>query len=338
MVKRKEFAIGCCQVSDTSEPFIIAEIGNNHDGKLEQAIELINEAAQAGADAVKFQTYNPEKLVTPEHELHGFFSQFQLPLEWHGKLKEIALEAGVQFLSTPFDRWSADFLQKLDVPAFKISSSDLTNLQLIRHCAEFGKPMLISTGMGTIYEAGGAIEAAHMKGCYDIAILHCVSLYPTAVEDSQINAIPEFQRLFQIPVGFSDHSLSPTLPAVAVALGARVIEKHFTLSRDMKGPDHAVALEPHEFKIMSQACKESAKSLRNSGKMITDDLSKVRKASMRGLYATRDLPAGTVISEADIVPLRPATELSLKDVPEIVGKKTTTNIPKGSPFLRTNLG
>ena len=338
MVTRKEFAIGCCQVSDATEPFIIAEIGNNHDGKLDQALALIREAAASGADAVKFQTYNPEKLVTKEHELHEFFSQFRLPLEWHEELKGAAEQEGMQFLSTPFDRWSADFLQELDVPAFKISSSDLTNLQLIKHCAQFGKPLLISTGMGTILEAGSAIEAAHIQGCYEVAILHCVSLYPTAIEDCQINAIPEFQRLFQIPIGFSDHSLSPTLPAVAVTLGARVIEKHFTLSRKLKGPDHAVALEPHEFKIMAQACKETVTSLRNSGKVITDDLSRVRRASMRGLYASRNIPAGSVITEDDIVPLRPATELSLKNIPEIVGKKATIEIPKGAPFLRNNLG
>lgn len=338
MVEQSEFVIGENLISADSKPYIIAEIGNNHDGKLKQALTLIQEAARAGADAVKFQTYNAESLVTRDHELYPFFSRFQLPLEWHPELKKCAGNNGMAFLSTPFDRKSADFLNKLGVPAFKISSSDLTNHQLISHCANFGKPLLISTGMGTVYEAGGAIEAAHMQGCYQVAILHCVSLYPTAIEDSQIHAISEFQRLFQIPVGFSDHSLSSTLPVVAITLGARIIEKHFTLSRQLEGPDHAVALEPDEFKMMTQACNETFKSLRNSGKTITDQLSKVRTASLRGLYAARDLAKGSVIQEEDIIPLRPSTEFSLEDLPEIVGKSTLADIPQGSPFLRNNLG
>ena len=325
----KTLSIAGREIGFSSPPLIIAEIGNNHDGDKSQAIDLIAAAAESGAHAVKFQTYSPEKLVTPDHELYDFFNQFRLPREWHGELKDEAEKRGMLFLSTPFDVDSAEFLNELKIPAFKISSSDLTNLPLIRRCAQFEKPLLISTGMGTLKETGAAIEAAHIHGCYNVSILHCVSIYPTPVDQSQINAITELSRLFNVIVGFSDHSLSPTLPCVAVTLGARIIEKHLTLSRKLDGPDHAVALEPDEFALMVRSCEEAMASRSIPGKTLTPDLNKVRSASLRGLYAARDIMAGAVITERDIIPLRPAAELTISDLARVIGRKVARSVAKG---------
>jgi sialic acid synthase SpsE len=309
-------------------PFIIAEIGNNHDGNKKQALELIDAAAKAGADAVKFQTYDPDELVHPDHELYEFFSSYRLPHEWHEELKKRAESHGMVFLSTPFDRQSAVFLNSLGIAAFKISSSDLTNLSLIRKCAEFGKPLLISTGMGSLKEAGIAIEAAHMKDNYQLAVLHCVSVYPTPIGKCQLNSIVEFRRLFDIVTGFSDHSLSPTLPVAAVALGARIVEKHFTLSRKLKGPDHAVALEPGEFSLMAQGCREVCIALAKPGKIVTTELKKVRSASLRGIYARNDLHAGDTVTPDMLIFIRPAAVLTEADLPALLGKAIKHDITR----------
>jgi sialic acid synthase SpsE len=242
------------------------------------------------------------------------------------------------FLSTPFDMEAVDFLDKLGMPAFKIASSDLTNLPLIRRCADTGKPLLISTGMGTLEEAGAAIEAARMRDHGRIALLHCVSIYPTPAEAAQLDAIHEMIRLFEIPIGFSDHSLSPTLPVAAVALGARIIEKHFTLSRSLPGPDHAVALEPEEFAVMARGCREVVVSFAASaGKNLTPALENVRRASLRGLYARVDIPAGAVIGEEDLIPLRPAAELTISDLGAVVGRKARRAIARGEAIRRDSL-
>lgn len=319
-------------------PLIIAEIGNNHDGSMEQALRLIEAAAGAGADAVKFQTYTADSLVRPDHELRDFFARFQLPRQWHEQLQSAAHDRGMLFLSTPFDLEAVEFLDSLGVPAFKIASSDLTNLPLIRRCADTGKPLLISTGMGTLEETGTAVEAARMKDNHHLALMHCVSIYPTPIEATQIDAIHEMGRLFDLPIGFSDHSLSTTLPTAAVALGARIIEKHFTLSRSLPGPDHAVALEPAEFALMARGCREVVTSFAASaGKQLTPAIERVRSASLRGLYARVDIPAGTVLADEHFIPLRPAAELTISDLPDVLGRTTLQAIPRGEAISRKHL-
>jgi pseudaminic acid synthase len=233
------------------------------------------------------------------------------------------------FFSSPFDEDAVDFLAKLGLPAFKIASSELTNLPLIHKCASYGRPILMSTGMGTLAEAGAAIEACHIEENYQVAVLHCISEYPTPIDHSQINAVLELSRLFGAISGFSDHSLSPTLPAVAVAYGARIIEKHFTLSRDLDGPDHAVALEPDEFAMMARACREAVEALSAPGKKITPELKKVRSASLRGLYAAEDITAGTRVSKKQVVALRPSATLSIKDMHCVSGRTARVDLKRG---------
>lgn len=332
-----ELTINGRRIAVDEPPLVVAEIGNNHDGNRSQALEMIAAAAEAGADAVKFQTYDPDLLVHSSHELYDFFVRYRLPRQWHEELKKTAERCGLLFFSSPFDEGSAAFLADLGVPAFKIASSELTNLPLIHTCAAFGKPVLLSTGMGSLAEAGAAIEACHIEENYQVAVMHCISEYPTPVDHSQINAVLELGRLFGIISGFSDHSLSPTLPAVAVAFGARIIEKHFTLSRDLKGPDHAVALEPDEFALMARACREAVAALSAPGKTITPELKKVRSASLRGLYAAVDIAAGTRLTKKHVVALRPPATLSIRDMHCVIGRTARVELKRGDAIKPEHL-
>ena len=325
----KPLKIADFEIGENTPPFIIAEIGNNHDGDRTQALRLIAAAAKSGADAVKFQTYTPELLVRPEHELYEFFSRFALPREWHKDLQTEAAAQGIVFLSTPFDLESADFLVSLGVPALKIASSDLTNLELVRHCASSGLPLLLSTGMAVHEEIRAAVDAAGESGNERLALLHCVSVYPTPPEKTDLLTVSELRGKFDLTVCFSDHSLSTTLPAAAVALGARIIEKHFTLSRDLPGPDHSVALEPNEFARMAMGCREVAAALGTVRKQITPELRTVRDASLRGLYAAREIPEGQVLKREMVSLLRPASSMRAADLPAILGKIALKNIAAG---------
>lgn len=329
--------IGGRQISDSHVPLVIAEIGNNHDGDKKQALSLIQAAANAGADAVKFQTYSADRLVTPDHELHQFFSNFALPLEWHEELKAAAEAHGMLFLSTPFDLDSLQFLIDLGVPAIKIASSDLTNIPLLKASAQSRLPLLISTGMATLEEIGDAIETAHMQDNHSLVIMQCESRYPAPVESANISLICEFKRLFAVQAGFSDHSLSTHLPAAASALGARVIEKHFTLDRNLGGPDHAVALEPEEFRRMAEGCREAVRALGDRRKRLTDEIRAVRAASLRGLYAARDISQGEAITGDMLVALRPSAEITVDRISTVLNRRAGRNIRRGEPICLTFL-
>jgi N,N'-diacetyllegionaminate synthase len=324
--------IGDFKIAEDAPPFIIAEIGNNHDGDLVQAFRMIAAAAACGADAVKFQTYSADQLVRPEHELHGFFSRFALPSEWHGLLMDRAKAEGVIFLSTPFDAGAADFLVSLGVPALKVASSDLTNTHLLRHCAGKGLPLLLSTGMAGLDEVEQAVRAAEEAGCRQLAVLHCVSIYPTPPEKTNLSAVAELRKRFKCIIGFSDHSLSPAIPAAAVALGARIIEKHFTVSRSLKGPDHAVALEPDEFALMAESCREVATALGDGSKRITPELEEVRRASLRGLYAAVGIKKGQRLRREMVSLLRPAGPLTASDLPSLLDQPALADIEPGAPL------
>lgn len=323
------FRIADRVLAEGRPPLIIAEIGNNHDGNLDQALRLIDAAAAAGTDAVKFQTYNPDRLVRPDHELYNFFVRYALPLEWHEQLRNAATSAGMIFLSTPFDVDSADFLVSLGVPALKIASSDLTNLPLLQHCAGRRLPLLISTGMGDFGEIEVALSTARESGCSEIALLHCVSVYPTPPEKTDLKAISALKERYGLPVGFSDHSLSTTIPVAAVALGACIIEKHFTLDCSLPGPDHAVALEPDQFSAMAEGCREAAAAMGDGRKVVNDTLKAVRNQSHRGLHAAVDIHPGQVITSEMVALLRPATKLSVADLPLLVGRKAVRDIRAG---------
>ncbi len=329
---KDQFEIAGHRIADDSPPLVIAEIGNNHDGSLEQAQRMIAAAAEAGADAVKFQTYDPDRLVRPGHQLYSFFRRYLLPREWHATLRDEAESNGLIFLSTPFDPDAADFLVSLGVPALKIASSDLTNLPLVRRCAGHGLPLLLSSGMGTFAEIERALTVAGDMGCDELAVLHCISLYPTPPDKTELRAVPALKERFGIPAGFSDHSLSAALPVAAVALGARIVEKHFTLDNSLSGPDHAVALEPDQFKLMADGCREVAAALGSGEKVITKELDEVRNGSLRGLYAAENVPAGTELTVDMVALLRPAAELTAGDLPKVLGRVAVKEVKKGEPI------
>ena len=327
-----KLSVGGFVVAEENPPLIIAEIGNNHDGDLDQGKRLVAAAAEAGADAVKFQTYDPDRLVRPGHQLYNFFKRYLLPRDWHEVLKAEAEDAGLLFLSTPFDPDAAAFLVQLGVPALKIASSDLTNLPLVRACAAHRLPLLLSSGMGTFDEIAAALEAARSEGCDELAVLHCISLYPTPPEKVGLRTIPALLERFALPVGFSDHSLSAAIPVAAVALGARIVEKHFTLDRNLPGPDHAVALEPDQFAIMAAGCRDVAVALGKGEKRLTDDIVEVRNGSLRGLYAACEIAEGTELTHDKVALLRPPAALNAMDLPALLGRKAVRRIAEGEPL------
>jgi N,N'-diacetyllegionaminate synthase len=256
-MQQPEIVLGGKSVGVSSRVFVIAEIGINHDGSREQALKLIDAAADCGADAVKFQTFRADRLMVPsgrrlaqqgqcEESAYQMFSRLELSWEDHSRLKERADRRGVLFLSTPFDEDSADFLDALGVVAFKIASSDLTHLPLLRHLARKGKPLLLSTGMSYLHEVEEAVCTLQSHGAPDLVLLHCVSSYPAPPESLNLRTIQTLRERFHLPVGFSDHSQGIFFSLLAAALGARMIEKHFTLDRNAPGPDHKISIEPRE--------------------------------------------------------------------------------------------
>src|SRR3990172_5267923 len=245
--------------------FIIAEAGSNHNGKLENALALIDCAAECGADAVKFQTFTVDRLVAPTNHpiarltdnfgqfgvtVYEMFQKLELPLDWLPRLREHAERQGLIFLSTPFDERSVDILEELGVSAFKIASFEMVHLPLLRHVARKGKPVIVSTGMGNLGDIEDVLATVYAEGNHQVVLLHCGINYPAPFEEINLAAMDTMRQAFQVPVGYSDHSLGLTAPIAAVARGANVIEKHFTVDRSLPGPDHSFALSPEELKQM----------------------------------------------------------------------------------------
>lgn len=246
----EKIKIGDRYVGKGEPTFIIAEGGLNHNGDIDIGKELVKEAKKCGADAIKFQSYHTEDFISKKSEYYELFKSLELSEEEFYELKEYAEKIGIMFISTPLDLKYVDILNKMNVPAFKIASGDLTFYPLLEKVAKTGKPVILSTGMSDIGEIWEAVKVLENNGCRDIILLHCISSYPTPYEDVNLNAIKTLKSIFNIPVGYSDHTLGILAPVVSVALGADVIEKHFTLDKNMEGPDHALSADPEEFKEM----------------------------------------------------------------------------------------
>lgn len=319
-------------------PFVIAEAGVNHDGDVAKAHRLITVAAQAGAGSVKFQTFEANSLVaesasaapyqkraTGSSTQSEMLQALSLPREAWRELSDHAREAGLLFLSTPFDLASADLLLELGVPALKVPSGELTNLAFIRRLAEFGVPLLISTGMGSLDEVGAALDAA--SAAPGRALFHCVSAYPAPFEDCNLGAIPAMAAKFDVPVGWSDHTNGSTAAVAAAALGARIFEKHFTLDSTAPGPDHAASLEPDELAAYVRDVDAAVRMLGDGVKRRMPSEFENAPLVRRSWHARRDLPAGHVIAEDDVIALRPEAGISV--AVEIVGRSTTRPVPAG---------
>lgn len=332
--------------------FIIAELSANHNGSLETALETISAMKESGADAVKLQTYTPDTITLDcdselftisqgtlwdKQKFYDLYGSAMTPWEWHPILFEHARKLGMEAFSSPFDPSAVDFLTALDVPAYKIASFEITDVPLIEYAARQGKPMIISTGIATFEDIEEAIAACRRSGNNDIILLKCISAYPAPLEEMNLLTISDMKMRFGVPIGLSDHTMSLSAPIAAVALGARVIEKHFILNRSMGGPDSAFSLEPHEFRAMVDAVRDTEK-LTGS---ITYDLSpkslKSREFS-RSLFVAEDVNAGDEITSLNVRSVRPGFGMAPKFLKDILGKKFARSACKGTPMSMELVG
>ncbi|MFC1926811.1 N-acetylneuraminate synthase [Chloroflexota bacterium] len=313
--------------------FIIAEAGVNHNGDVRLAKKLVDIAKDAGVDAVKFQTFKAENVVTAEAEKaeyqkastnsggsqYEMIKKLELTRSDFGELFDYAEMKGIIFLSTPFDKESVDLLNELGVPAFKIGSGEMTNLPLIKHVAKKGKPVILSTGMSTLTEVEEALQVIKDEGTEDIILLHCVTAYPAEVEEVNLKAIETLRSAFKLPVGFSDHTTGISAAIAAVALGAVSVEKHFTLDKKLIGPDHKASLEPEELKQMVRAIREVEKAMGDGEKRSTETEEQIKKVARRSIVAGIDITQGTVITEEMLHIKRPGTGIQPKHLQKVIG-------------------
>ncbi|HZH97836.1 MAG TPA: pseudaminic acid synthase, partial [Fimbriimonadaceae bacterium] len=317
----------------------------NHNQNFEEARKLIAIAKDAGADAVKLQTYTADTLTIDCREApfmiegtiwegknpHDLYKEAYTPWEWHEPLMKEAQALGLHCFSSPFDFTAVDLLESLNVPAYKIASFELVDLPLIRRCAETGKPMIMSTGMATLEEIEEAVQTARDGGCKELALLKCNSGYPAPPEEMNLRTIPDMQERFGVPIGLSDHTLGIEIPVAAVALGACVIEKHFTSSRDVPGPDSAFSLEPHEFKAMVEAVRHAQAALGEVRYRPTDK-EMASRTYRRSLFVVEDVRAGEPFTQANVRSIRPGHGMHTRYLPQILTKRAKVDIKRGTPL------
>lgn len=336
--------IGSRRVGPGHPTFVIAELSANHGGQFEEAAALIDAAARAGADAIKVQTYTPDTMTldAPQEcftirgsiwdgrKLHELYAEAMMPWEWHAPLQKLARERGVEFFSTPFDASAVSFLEALDVPAHKVASFEIVDIPLLRRIAATGKPVIMSTGMATLEEVDEAVAAVKAGGA-PLVLLKCTSAYPAPPESMNLRAIPHLARRYGVGVGLSDHTLDLAVPVAAVALGACVIEKHFTLSRQKPGPDSAFSLEPHEFRAMVDAVRTAEKSLGVEAPPLARSEDGMR-AFRRSLFVVEPIATGERFSEANVRSIRPAGGLHPRHLDDVMGKRASRDIARGTPL------
>ena len=324
--------IGDREVGDDSPCFVIAEAGSNHDGKLERAMQLIDAASEAGADAVKFQTFEAERLYNrfSSKDTVDMLSEIELKREWHRELMDHAERRNIMFLTSVFDEDSADFLDGLGIVAFKIASSELNHIPLISHVARKSKPMMLSTGAANEQEIRDAIDAVHAAGNENVALLHCISHYPTEMEEVNLRAMLALRDEFRCPVGFSDHTMVIGAAIAAVAMGANIIEKHLTMSRQLFGPDHSYATEPDEFKSMVVGIRE-VEAMLGDGSLESLNRNADAMRHRRAIYAAKDIPEGTPLEKDMLMIVRPSPNgfIQPKNLDALIGRKTRAALRKG---------
>lgn len=343
----KSFTLGRYRIGRDSPPFIIAEMSANHNQSLEQALALVEAAAAAGAQALKLQTYTPDTMTLdikedeflisdPEspwqgQSLYDLYRKAYTPWEWHGPIFERCRQLGLVGFSTPFDESAVDFLESLDLPCYKIASFEVVDLPLIKKAAATGRPLIISTGMATLTELDEAVQAARSGGCRDLVLLKCTSQYPASPENTNLSTIPHLERLFSCPVGLSDHTCGIGVSVAAVALGAVVLEKHFTLSRAAGGVDAAFSLEPGELRALVSESRNAWQAIGavRYGPVAGEEAFKKHR---RSLYVVEDLKAGDVLNVENVRAIRPGNGLAPKYLDLILGKKIKRNVSKGTPL------
>jgi pseudaminic acid synthase len=326
--------------------YIIAELSANHNQKYSEAVKLIEAAKSAGADAVKLQTYTPDTMTIKCDKaeflikggtlwdgktLYDLYSEAYMPWDWQSKLKKVADDLQITLFSTPFDTTSVDFLQEINIPAYKIASFEIVDIPLIEYVASKHKPIIISTGMATLDEINECVQAALRAGASQVALLKCTSAYPSSPEEMDLQTIPSMSKRFGIPIGLSDHTLGIAVPVAAVVLGACIVEKHFTLSRGIYGPDSTFSLEPNEFKSMVDAIRTAEKALGEVSYQVSNQEAKSR-VFRRSLFVVKDIKKGDVFNKENVRSIRPGYGLHPRYYVEVLGAEATQDIIRGTPL------
>lgn len=337
------FSIAGREIGYHKPPYVIAEVSANHNGQIDRAMRTIAEAARCGADAVKLQSYTAETMTIdsdlPDFAIVGgpwdgrrlfeLYREAETPFEWHRPLFEFARSIGVTLFSTPFDETAVDLLEALQAPAYKLASFELTDLPLIRRVAAAGKPMIVSTGLASEPEIDEAVATMIGAGCTEYILLHCTSSYPAPLDQANLRRIPELALRYG-QAGLSDHTMGTTAAVAAVALGAVVIEKHFTLSRSDGGPDSGFSLEPHELAQLTGQCRDAWIALGRGGSA-RQPAERENMRFRRSVYFVRDLSAGQVVSAADIRRIRPGFGIEPKHFDSLVGRRLKVGVKRGMP-------
>jgi pseudaminic acid synthase len=341
-----EFKLGDRLIGDNHPVFIIAELSANHQQKFDLAVETIKAIKESGADAVKLQTYTPDTItidcnneyfqikqgtIWDGKTLYQLYQEAYTPWEWQPKLKEIAEDLGLICFSSPFDKTAVDFLEEMAVPAYKVASFEITDILLIEYIASKGKPIIISTGIATLSDIKEAIDACKRMGNEQIAFLKCTSAYPAPLEDMNLRTILDMAEKFETVVGLSDHTLGISVPVASVALGAKIIEKHFILDKKLGGPDATFSLEPEEFKAMVKAVRGVEKALGAISYELTEKVKKSREFA-RSLFVVKDIKVGEVFTEENVKSIRPGFGLHPKYFKDILGKRAAMDIKRGTPL------
>jgi len=345
MATLPEIEIAGRKIGAAYEPFVICELSGNHNGSLDRALQMVDAAAETGCDAIKIQTYTADTITMdvdrPEFRIHGglwdgrslyeLYQEAQTPFEWHAAIFERARKRGVIIFSSPFDETAVDLLDGLGAPAYKIASFEAVDLPLIRYTAAKGKPLIISTGMANLAEIEAARDAALGAGAPGVVLLHCVSSYPATFADANVRTVTDMTQRFGCPIGLSDHTPGTAASVAAVAMGACVIEKHFTLARADGGPDAAFSLEPNEFKALVDDTKAAWAAL---GQAHYDVLGSERGSLLfrRSLYVAADVKAGEPLTRANVRSIRPGNGLAPAHFDEVLGRTAKRDLARGEPL------
>jgi len=331
--------------------YIIAEMSANHQKDYDQAVKIIKAAKEVGADAIKLQTYTPDTItIDCDNEyfqiegtlwggrtLFDLYSETYTPWDWFPKLKKVADDLGINFFSTPFDETAVDFLESIDASVYKIASFECVDLPLLQSIAQTGKPIIMSTGMATLAEIDEAVRTIREAGGKNLALLKCTSAYPAPSEEINLRTIPHLAETFRAPVGLSDHTLGIAIPVASVAAGACIIEKHFTLSRDVPGPDSFFSLEPDEFKAMVYSVRTVEKAL-GAIRYGVGTHEQASRAFRRSLFVIQDMDAGEIFTGGNVRSIRPGFGLHTRYLNEVIGRYATQNIRRGTPLTLAMVG
>jgi len=337
--------IGNLEINNNSPVFIIAELSANHNGSLETAIETIRAAKRAGANCIKLQTYTADTITIDSNKddfiikgtiwegknLYQLYQEAYTPWEWHEEIFKVAKEEGLVCFSTPFDNKAVDFLEKLDVPAYKIASFEITDIPLIEYVASKGKPIIISTGIAELEDIDLAIEACKSMGNTDIALLKCTSSYPAPINEANMVMVKDFSNRFGVIAGLSDHTMGSTVPIVATCFGAKIIEKHLILNHSIGGPDASFSMDEIEFTQMVKSIREAESAIGVIDYQLSEKQSR-GKDYCRSLYVVKDIKSGEIISRDNIKSIRPGFGLHPKYYGEVLGKIASKDLEKGDRF------